>query len=391
MLSCTRSHRKNTMNQPIYLDYAASTPMDESVFLAMKPYFTDQFYNPSATYLASQRVKKDLDAARARIAHWFGSRTSEIIFTAGTTEANNIVIRGVMQQFPDAKVITSNIEHDSVRLIAQQYRHDFTPVTPKGLVDLSVLADLIDDDTVLVSIMYANNEVGTIQPIKQIGTILEDVRRDRKKRGVALPLYFHTDAAQAANYLDLHAARLKVDFLSINGGKIYGSKQSGALYVNAHARLLPYIFGGGQEKGLRSGTENVASNIGLAVALDKAQGMRHQEAARLRELQHFFIHELKKAIPNIIVNGSKDNRLPNNVHITLPGQDNERILMSLDEKSILCAAGSACSASNEEPSHVLRAMNISEADAQASLRFTMGRQTTKEDLERVVSELVTLL
>ena len=375
------------MSNAIYLDYAAATPMDKSVFLAMQPYFADKFYNPSATYLAAQAVRKDLEAARARVAHWFGSRPSEVIFTAGTTEANNLVIQGVMRQFPQAQCIVGAIEHDSVLMAAQQFNHQIAPVKSTGLLDLEALKGLIGDDTVLVSVMYANNEVGVVQPIKQIGQIIETVRKDRRTRGVRLPLYLHTDAAQAANYLDLHAARLRADFISVNGGKIYGPKQTGALYVNAHATLQPQILGGGQERGLRSGTENIAGSIGLATALDKAQTMRHEESRRLQDLQRHFFALLGQHIPEIVINGSKDQRLPNNVHITIPGADNERLLMALDEAGILCAAGSACSASNEEPSHVLKAMGVSEADAQASLRLTMGRQTTQADVEATVATL----
>lgn len=379
------------MKTMIYLDYAAATPMDESVFKAMQPYFTEKFFNPSATYLASIGVKKDLEAARVQVAHWFGARPSEIIFTAGTTEANNLVINGVMQQFPGSSVVVSAIEHESVLAPAHQYDYREAPVTPKGLIDLKALRNCINDTTALVSIMYANNEVGTVQPIHLIGQLLEEIKQDRRKRGVALPLYFHTDAAQAANYLDLHAARLKVDFMSINGGKIYGPKQSGALYVNAKARLMPQVLGGGQERGLRSGTENVAGSIGLSTALSIAQEKRHKEIKRLQQLQHLFIKLLEEKIPGVIVNGSMKQRLPNNVHITIPGQDNERILMALDEAGVLCAAGSACSASNEEPSHVLRAMGLQDTDAQSSLRFTMGRQTSEAEIRKAIDTLTSLV
>ncbi len=379
------------MKNMIYLDYAAATPMDESVLKAMQPYFTEKFYNPSATYLASVGVKKELEAARAQVAHWFGARPSEIIFTAGTTEANNLVVNGVMQQFPGSSIVVSSIEHESVLAPAHQYECREAPVTPKGLIDLEALRTQIDDTTALVSIMYANNEVGTVQPIHVIGQIIEEIKQDRRKRGIALPLYFHTDAAQAANYFDLHAARLKVDFISVNGGKIYGPKQSGALYVNAKARLMPQILGGGQERGLRSGTENVAGSVGLARALQLAQEKRHEEVKRLQDLQRLFLTLLKEKIPNIVVNGSQKQRLPNNVHITIAGQDNERILMALDEAGILCAAGSACSASSEEPSHVLRAMGLSDLEAQSSLRFTMGRQTDEAAIRAAVAALVSLV
>ena len=379
------------MKHMIYMDYAAATPMDESVFFAMQPYFTEKFYNPSATYLASQAVKKDLEAARARIAHWFGARPSEITFTAGTTEANNLVIQGVMRQFPQANVIVSSIEHESVLAPAHEYTCIEAPVTVKGVVDLDKLKALITDETALVSIMYANNEVGTVQPIHQIGQMVAAIKKDRRARGIALPLYFHTDAAQAANYLDMHAARLNVDFMTINGGKIYGPKQSGALYAHAKTHLMPQTLGGGQERGLRSGTENVAGSIGLSKAFDLAQATRHDEVRRLQELQRLFISLLEQHVPSAVLNGSRHNRLPNNVHITIPGQDNERILMALDEAGIMCAAGSACSASNEEPSHVLRAMGIVDADAQASLRFTMGRHTSEKDVRMTVDTLAQLI
>lgn len=371
----------------IYLDYAAATPMDEQVKAAMLPYFADQFYNPSATYLAAQAVRKEVDAARARIAHWFGARPSEVIFTAGGTEANNLAMHGVMRQFPDGNVVVSAIEHDAIVRPASQYSCRIAPVSEQGVVDVEKLISLVDDNTVLVSVMYANNEVGTIQPIRQIGQQIAAIRRERQKQGNPKPLYFHTDACQAAAYLDLHAARLGVDLMTINAGKIYGPKQCGALFVGAHVQLMPDIVGGGQERGLRSGTENVAGIVGLATALDIVQERRHDESERLQALQQLFLAELVQALPGVHINGSLKHRLPNNVHITIPGQDNERLLMQLDEAGIQCAAGSACSASNEEPSHVLRAMGISDELAQASLRITMGRQTDEAAVRATVVAL----
>jgi cysteine desulfurase len=234
--------------------------------------------------------------------------------------------------------------------------------------------------------MYANNEVGTIEPLRDVAEIVAKKRAERQGTH-ALPLYLHTDACQAANYLDLHVSRLGVDLLTLNGGKVYGPKQSGALYVGAHVQLKPQILGGGQERGLRSGTENVAQCVGLATALEIAQTMRHDETARLQELQAYCFKQLEAELPAVIINGSLKKRLPNNLHITIPGVDNERLLMQLDEAGILAAAGSACSASDEEPSHVLKAMGISEAAAQASLRFTMGRQTTQHDIDTLLAAL----
>ena len=378
------------MQTPIYLDYAAAAPLDPQVLEAMLPYFSDRFYNPSATYTAALEVRRDLEAARGRVAGVLGARPSEIVFTAGGTEANNLVIRGVLERFPGSKLLVSAVEHESVLAAAHQYDCREIPVSPGGLTDPATIRRMIDDRTVLVSVMYANNEVGSVQPIRQIALALERVRRERRTQGNDLPLYLHTDAAQAAAYLDLHTARLGVDFLTLNGGKIYGPKQSGVLYASAKTRFKPQILGGGQERGLRSGTENVAGAIGFAAALTLVQERRHQEGKRLQNLQNLFFDLLEKQIPEVIINGSRKTRLPNNVHITIPGADNERLIFALDDAGILCAAGSACSASNEEPSHVLKAMGIPEAAAQASLRFSMGRGTDEQAVRTTVETLARL-
>lgn len=378
------------MSNTIYLDHAAATPLDPAVLEIMQPYFSAQFYNPSATYLPAKKVKQVLEEARATIAHWLGARPAEIIFTAGGTEANNLAIHGIMGQFPDGNVVVSAIEHESVLAPAHQYNCREAEVTQEGLVDIPKLVKQIDDKTVLISVMYANNEVGTIQPIRQIAQHVEQFRAARKKNGNTRPLYLHTDAAQAVNYLDIHAARLGVDLMTINGGKIYGPKGSGALFTSRSVRLHPTQFGGGQEWGLRSGTENVPNCIGLAKALDITQSCRTDEVARLQKLQKLFVELLQEKLPSITINGSLKHRLPNNVHVTIPGADNERLLVKLEGQGILAAAGSACSASNEEPSHVLRAMGLSDQDAQASLRFTMGRSTSQPDIECSVTILKSL-
>jgi cysteine desulfurase len=377
-------------DKPTYLDYAAATPMDPGVLESMQPYFTERFYNPSATYLPAIAVRKDLEAARARVAGALGSRPSEIIFTAGATEANNLVIRGVLEQYPDSNVVVSCIEHDSVLAPARLYACKEAPVSPQGVTDIEALRPLIDDQTVLVSVMYANNEVGSIQPVHQIALLVDEIRRTRRQAGNSRPLYLHTDAAQAANYLDLHVSRLGVDFMTLNGGKIYGPKQTGVLFVSSQARLKPQILGGGHERGWRAGTENVAGAVGFSVALELAQATRHNEAKRLQALQQLFIGLLEEKLPSVKVNGSRKIRLPNNVHITIPGIDNERVLIELDEAGILCAAGSACSASNEEPSHVLKAMGLSDLDAQSSLRFSLGRHTTEPEIRRTVDRLASI-
>lgn len=375
----------------IYLDYAAATPVDERVLDAMRPYFSERFYNPSALYGAAVQVKKDLEAARAGVAQILGARPVEITFTAGGTEANNLAIHGVMRAFPQGNMVVSAIEHDSVLETARQYASAEAPVTEKGVVDVAALATMIDDSTVLVSIMLANNEIGTIQPVREICAVVAGVREERRRSGNELPLYVHTDAAQAANYLDIHVSRLGVDMLSLNGGKIYGPKQSGALYVHSGTKLKPLVYGGGQEHGLRSGTENVPGAIGFAEALKITQNMRDAETRRLTELRDYFFFKLGKDIPQAVVNGRQKKRLPNNVHITLPGTDNERLLFALDERGIQAAAGSACSAGSEESSHVLHALGLSDEAARASLRLTMGRMTAREDIDTTVRVLAGLI
>lgn len=375
----------------VYLDYAAATPMDPAVSAVMQPYQTNLFYNPSALYLASQQIAKDIAEARARIAEHLGAKPVEIIFTAGGTEANNLAIYGVMSQFPQANMVTSSIEHDSVLMPSRQFQTAEASVKPDGRIDLDDLEAKINDKTVLVSIMYANNEIGTIQPIRNVAKIVEKIRAQRREAKNTLPLYFHTDACQAANYLDLHVHRLGVDLMTLNGGKIYGPKQSGVLYKSGKVMLRPLILGGGQENGLRSGTENVAGIVGFAKALDLAQAKREQETIQQRELSKNLMTEIEKNIPNALINGSREYRLPNNVHVTFAGQDNERLLMALDEAGIQCAAGSACSASKEEASHVLMALGLTEAEARGSLRFTLGQHTKNADIEYLVKNLQKIL
>lgn len=379
--------RSKRTTAAVYMDHAAATPLDERVLAAMRPYFSTRFYNPSAIYGAAQAVASDMAAARASIAVCLGAKPAEIIFTAGATEANNLAVQGIMNLHPGCNLVVSAIEHESILRPAAQYVCRQARVDHEGVIDLADLESKIDDDTVLVSVMYANNEVGTIQPLRDVVRLVTAVRRQRRSRGDGRPLYLHTDAAQAANYLDLHVSRLGIDLMSVNGGKIYGPKQSGLLYIRAGTRLEPLIYGGGQERGLRSGTENTPGIAGLAKALELAQAEHQTQRTRLLALRQQFEARLMELLPTATVNGSPCKRLPNNIHVTVPGHDNERLLMSLDAAGILAAAGSACSASDAEPSHVLRAMGLDDAAARASLRFTMGRGTSADDVERTVRAL----
>lgn len=375
----------------IYLDYAAATPTDEEVLAAMQPYFTDKFYNPSANYLAAKQIKEDIIQAKKTIAAELGVRHSEIIHTSGGTESNNLAITGVMDLYPDKQLLVSAVEHESILNPAKKYDAKLIPVNPNGLVDLGKLNMLINDDIVLISVMLANNEVGTVQPLAKVAEIIRQIRLDRQKRGIDLPLLLHTDACQAPCYMDVNVNRLGVDLLTLNGGKIYGPKGSGILFVKAGLQLVPQLLGGGQQRGLRSGTENPAGIIGFAQALKIASAKRSEEHTRIEALRQQFIEGLASKVPTAIINGSAKKHLPHIVSVTLPGIDNERLLYQLDEAEVLAAAGSACSASSDKPSHVLAAMGISDEQAQNSLRFSFGRMTTKRDIDQLLDLLEQLI
>lgn len=364
----------------IYLDYAAATPLDPEALEAMRPYLADNFYNPSANYLAAKAVKSALNQARSAVAHCLGAKPPEIIFTAGATEANNLAIQGIMKRFPEGEILISAIEHDSVRAPAWLFDYHEVPVTKHGLVEPISLEKFISDKTVLISIGYVNNEIGTAQPLGEIANLVAKTVKERIKRGVKAPLYLHTDAAQAGCYLQLNTSRLGVDLMSLNGGKIYGPKQTGVLYLKAGLEISPLIGGGGQESGLRAGTENVPGIIGLAAALDNAQARRAGEVKRLGELRELFIAELKSKVPGVMINGSSKHSARHIVSATFAGQDNERLMMELDEAGVQCATGSACHAGIGASSHVLKAIGLTDAQARSTLRFSLGRPTTRQNI-----------
>jgi cysteine desulfurase len=344
------------MSHKVYLDYAAATPMDPAVLEAMQPYFSEKFYNPSAIYLSARAIKNQLEAARRGVAQVLGAKPAEIVFTAGATEANNLAIQGLLRQYPDGEVLVSSIEHESVLEPAKLFNHKLGPVDSQGI----------------------------------IAKLISEIRQRRLAKGHQRPLYLHTDAAQAGNYLDLHVSRLGVDLMSLNGGKLYGPKQSGAIYVKAGIKLQPLIVGGGQEFNLRSGTENVAAVMGFAKALELAQTKRQAELKRVNTIRDDFEKQVLAKIPAANLNGHSSHRAPHISSLSFGGFDNERLMFELDELGIECAVGSACSASSDEPSHVLRAIGLNEAQAHSTLRFSFGRQTTQKDLEQVVGSLIDL-
>ncbi len=378
----------------IYLDYAAATPVDEEVIKAMEVYWQDKFYNPSALYVASRETAKELDSYRKQVASLIGSNPAEIYFTAGATESINLSVGGVLRAHPEARVVVGAIEHSAVLASAKGFagedRVTTAPVNSDGLIDLAKLKKAITDDVVLVSIGYVNGEIGVIQPIKQIVELIKEVRLDRSKRGVDLPLYLHSDCSQAVEYLDIHVARLGVDMLSLNGGKIYGPKQSGVLYVRRGIELEPLIYGGGQEGGLRGGSESLAMVSGFSKALEIATGKRKAESNRLKILQQQLIKGLK-SIEDVQINGSLKYRIAANVNVSFADINGETLVHHLDAKGICVATGSACVSGSGKPSHVLEALGLESELVSGSLRISMGRTTTAEEIDKFLELLAVLV
>ncbi|PSO43472.1 aminotransferase [Candidatus Saccharibacteria bacterium QS_5_54_17] len=363
----------------IYLDYAAATPVDERVMAAMQPYWTEDFYNPSALYTAARQVKSVLHLARKRSGAVLGAKPGEIYFTAGATEANNIAIAGIMQRFPEKTMRISVIEHDSVRQPARAYgEHQEIGVGADGLLRPEDVEAAIDEDTVLISVEYVNSELGVIQPLRDVARLVSDIRTRRQNSGNNTPLYLHTDVSQAAGRLPLDVSELGVDMATINGGKIYGPKQSGLLYVRRGVELQPILYGGGQEGGIRTGTENVAFAVGTARALEIADESRSDEQKRLRAFQKRMFNCARQL--GGVVNGDVRRRISDNVHVSFPGVDGETLVHHLDVRGICVATGSACQANNDTPDHVLLALGREDAYITGSLRLTFGRDTTADDI-----------
>jgi len=383
---------KSSAQKSYYFDHAATTPLDPAVLEAMLPYLQRDFANPSSLYGAAREARAAVEAARHSVANTLGAKPTEIVFTSGTTEGDNLAIQGVLRAHPAAHWVTTVIEHDAVLSYAKpgnihDHQASIVPVKPSGIVDPATVVGAIIDQTVLVSVMMANNEIGTIQPLADIAKYLAAIRADRTKRGLNLPLYLHTDAAQAAGYLDLHVNRLGVDLLTLGGSKMYGPKGSGVLYVRHGTVLEPLLYGGGQERGRRSGTENVAAAVGFAAALELAATRRAEETRRLATLRDDLIARLLAAIPDTILNGDPRRRLPGNINLTIPGADGEAMVLYLDQAGIQASTGSACTIGRLDPSHVLLAMGRSAAEANCSLRLTLGRATNPEAVDQVVGAL----
>ncbi|MCA9347658.1 cysteine desulfurase [Candidatus Saccharibacteria bacterium] len=365
-----------------YFDYAAATPTDGEILSIIDDYAVKNFFNPSALYSSGSKMREVVESARRSVAKVLEVKPQQIIWTSGCTEANNLAIKGVMSQYPNAKILISAVEHDSVYLPATNYQYKIIPVDDNGIIDLAKFEDLLDDSVALVSVIYANNETGAIQPLREISNIIKKYLHSNPKRN--LPLYFHSDAAQAANFLDLHANGLGLDMMSLNGSKIYGSKATGCLYISSSVNIVPLVNGGGQERGLRSGTEFVGGVVGFSEALNKSQAMRSEVSKRISELQVYLEQNLIKMGGEINTNSDK---LPNITNVSYVGLDNEILVLELDKIGFMVSSGSACHAKSGVKSRVLSSMGKTEAQIDGSLRISMGRFTTQSDVESLVRGL----
>jgi len=367
----------------IYLDYAATTPAHPEVVQAMVPFFTEGFGNPSSIYACGQEAKKALENSRTSVASLLGARDEEIVFTGGGSEADNYAIKGVAfaNEERGNHIITSKIEHHAVLetchfLQKRGFEITYLPVDEYGLVSPELLRRAITGKTVLVSIMHANNEVGTIQSLAELSKVAREA-------GV----YFHTDAVQTVGHIPTKVDELGVDMLSLSAHKLYGPKGVGVLYVRKGTRLVPLIHGGGQERGRRSGTENVPGIVGLGKAVEIASREMDEEARRVTALRDKLIKSLLQGIEYTRLNGHPQQRLPNNVNVSISFVEGESMLLNLDFEGICASTGSACSSGSLEPSHVLLSLGLSHEQAHGSLRLSLGKWTTEEEIDRVLEVL----
>jgi cysteine desulfurase len=382
-MNAIKQIRRN--DQPIYLDYQATTPMDPRVLEAMLPYFTYKFGNPhSRSHSYGWEAEEGVEKARGQLAKLIGADEKEVIFTSGATESNNLAIRGVAEFYKDRKnhIVTTVTEHkcvlDTCRHLEQSgFEVTYLPVQQNGLIDLDVLKNAITDKTVVVSVMAVNNEIGVIQPLEEIGKIC----REKKT-------FFHTDAAQAAGKIPLDVEKMNIDLMSISGHKIYGPKGIGALYVRRkpRVRLVPLIVGGGQERGFRSGTLPTPLCVGLGEAAEICSKEMEGEAKRLKKLQDRMLKGLNDKLTDIIVNGDLEHRIPGNLNISFAYVEGESLMMGI--KGLSVSSGSACTSASLEPSYVLRALGVEEEMAHTSLRIGLGRFTTEQEVDTAVDELV---
>jgi cysteine desulfurase len=373
-----------------YFDHAATTPVDPAVSKAMAPYFFDTFGNPASVHSFGRAAVAAVDRARQQVADFLGAKPLEVIFTSGATESNNLAIRGLVSS--GQHLITTTIEHPAVLEVCQHLEKQgvtvtYSPVNRQGLISVDGVLGALTDTTRLISVMYVNNELGTIQPIAALGNRLAIINQDRRRRQLP-PVYLHTDAAQAAFYCDCNVDNLGVDLLSFSGHKIYGPKGIGALYRRTDTPLEPILWGGPQEFHLRPGTLNVAAVVGLAAALKLVEGTKHQrEITRIKKLRDRLVGQVEKQFPAVRYNGDRIERVAGNAHFSFLGVAGQQLLIILDQAGIAVSVGSACSAGSLEPSHVLAAIGLDQALASGSLRVTLGRGNSAQQVNYFVKIL----
>lgn len=369
--------------QVIYLDHAAATPLEPKVLAAMQPYFSDDFYNPSSPYAPAIVVRRAYEAAKDSIARAIGAKGDEIVITAGATESINLAFHSI-----GGHIVTANIEHHAVIEAAKLFEHTFVAADERGMVTPDVVKAAIRPETRLVSVALANNELGTIQPLRDIAEVVRRERDARLKRGDHTPIYLHSDASQGVGQLDVNVARLGLDLLTLNAAKVYGPKQVGLLWSATHVVLQPQVVGGGQERGIRSGTENVAGTVGFAKALELATEHRRYEADRLAKLRDGLEKKLMSAFPKAVLSGHRKHRLAGHLHISFPNLDAERVLFALESRGVLVATGSACAANKGTRSHVLTAIGLAPNIADGSLRMTLGHLSNEENIQLASTYIV---
>lgn len=367
----------------IYLDHAAATPLDRRVFMAMQPYFSELFFNPSSPYAPALGVKRDYENAKHALARVIGAKPDELIMTAGATESINLACTSI-----GGHIITANIEHHAVLEAVKRHDHTLVAADERGVVSAAAIQKAITPQTRLVSIALANNEIGTVQSMRDIAAVIKKERETRLIAGNMTPIYLHSDASQGAGLLDIHVSRLGVDLLTLNAGKVYGPKQVALLYAASHVQLLPQIVGGGQERGLRSGTENVAGVIGFAKALELAEAHRRYETDRLIGLRDMMEQKLTAAFDRVVVSGHKKRRLPGHLHISFPGIDAERLVFALEMRGVLVATGSACAANKGTRSHVLTAIGLKPEVSDGSLRLSLGQLSNEANTQKATEIII---
>lgn len=380
-------------NKKIYLDYAATTPVSETVLDKMLPYFSLNFGNPSSVHSMGQESNQIIEEARIKVAQFLGAEINEIFFTSGATESNNWAIRGAVANYyakhgknaPKPHFLTSTIEHHCIfETIEDLVKNDlveadFIGVDTEGIINLDELKKNIKDNTILISIMYVNNEIGTIEPIKEIGKIIKDLNKKRTNK-----ITFHTDAVQAINYLDCDVNNLGVDLLSFSGHKFYGPKGVGVLYIKKGTPIKSIQTGGAQEFNMRAGTHNVTGIVGLSVALEEIALI---DKKKIIDLRDYLIEKVLKEIPDSYLNGPREKRSPNNANFRFDNVEGEGLLISLDMEGICASTGSACSSGSLDPSHVLLALGLRHEQAHGSLRLSIGKFTTREEIDFTVEKI----